>query len=166
MKTAAAKSNKTGKPPGRPKGSDRYLPEMDELVVKLGREGASKTQMATACGVVRSTLDAWAEAHPSLKAALQLALEHAQAFWEAMGQRGCMMGKDFNAATYNFQMRNRFRHDYTEKQTIEHQGDSFREFLTEARAGKLLRAPNPYAGKTDAELIGQPTRPITEKDNA
>jgi hypothetical protein len=58
MKTAAAKSKKTGKPVGRPKGSDRYLPEMGELVMKLGRDGASKTEMAAACDVARSTLDA------------------------------------------------------------------------------------------------------------
>jgi hypothetical protein len=154
MNTKAAKSKKTGKPPGRPKGSDKYDPAMDELVMKLGRDGASKTEMAAACDVARSTLDAWADTHPSFKEAMALALTYAQAWWEARGRRGIGEGKEFNAVAYTMIMRNRFRDDYTEKQTIKHEGDSFREFLAFAhsRAGKYVGPKNPHAeGGDDAQ---------------
>jgi len=63
MKTKAAKSKKTGRPPGRPVGSDTYQPQFDALVIEMGKGGSSKTEMAVACGITRQTLDAWAAAH-------------------------------------------------------------------------------------------------------
>ena len=45
-------------------------------------------------------------------------------------------------------MKNRFRADYTEKQTVEHKGSGFREFLDLARKagaeGLPIAPPNPH----------------------
>jgi len=157
MKTTAAKRQKTGKPRGRPKGSDKYLPSMDALVIQKGREGASKTQIACSLGVARSTLEAWCNAHPTFSEAMALALTFSQAWWEDLGQKGINMGKGFNAVAFMFQVKNRFPHDYRDKQTIEHSSDAFRDFLESARAAGSgvapdIGPPNPHKDETDAWL--------------
>ena len=153
---ATKRTKRTGKPPGRPKGSDKYLPSMDVLVIERGREGASKTQIACSLGVARSTLDAWCNAHPTFSEAMSLALTFSQAWWEDLGQKGINRGKDFNAVAFMFQVKNRFPHDYRDKQTTEHGSDAFREFLAAARkagaTGAPVGPPNPHKDETDAWL--------------
>ena len=41
------------------KSRSKYLPEMCETVVELGKRGRSKTQCASQLGIARSTLDRW-----------------------------------------------------------------------------------------------------------
>jgi hypothetical protein len=108
-------------------------------------------------------------AHPTFKDAMQFALDHAQAWWEARGRRGIGEGKEFNAVAYTMIMRNRFRADYAEKQTIKHEGDSFREFLAFAhsKAGAKIGPANPHAALyalDDAALLASSKAPTPHED--
>ena len=89
-----------------------YKPEYCELVVSLGKEGAGKAEMASACGVVRQTLDNWMKAHPQFLDAITRAREESLAWWEKMGRTGITMGKQFNANAYALQVFNRFPDDW------------------------------------------------------
>ena len=89
-----------------------YKPEYCELVVSLGKEGAGKAEMASACGVVRQTLDNWMKAHPQFLDAVTRAREESLAWWEKMGRTGITMGKQFNANAYALQVFNRFPDDW------------------------------------------------------
>jgi hypothetical protein len=109
---------------GRP---TKYKPDFCEEVIALGSEGKSRTQIARSLGVVRQTLIDWEKAHPEFSDAMSIAEEYAMAWWEDQGQAGIHLGKQFNGFVYSFQMKNRFRKEYTEKVNLEHEaGDSFK----------------------------------------
>lgn len=101
---------------GRPSS---YKPEYCNRVIALGSRGKSKAQIAAALGVVRVTLDNWANSNPEFLNALNIARELALAWWEDQGQSGLTADK-FNATAFIFQMKNRFRADYNDR--TEHTG--------------------------------------------
>ncbi|HXF89583.1 MAG TPA: helix-turn-helix domain-containing protein [Xanthobacteraceae bacterium] len=99
---------------GRP---SKYDPSFCDLVLELGAAGKSKTQIAAALGVVRATLDNWADQHPEFLAALKAAKELELAWWETAGQIN-MSRQGFNATAFIFQMKNRFPSDYKDRQEV------------------------------------------------
>lgn len=102
---------------GRP--SD-YDPAFCERVIDLGKEGASKAEMAAELGVVRQTLDNWCDAHPEFLDAVKEALGYSQAWWEKQGRLATFGGADgFNATSYIFNMKNRFPSDWRDKQEVD-----------------------------------------------
>lgn len=85
--------------------------------------------MARTLGVVRQTLIDWEEQYPEFSDAMSIAEEYAQAWWEDRGQEGILLGKQFNGFVYSFQMKNRFRKEYTDRVDVnaKHEaGDSFK----------------------------------------
>lgn len=103
---------------GRP---SKYDPALCEKVRDLGSKGKSKAQIAAALGISRQTLDTWAALHPDFLDAVKDAHDAALAWWEDQGQDGLSADK-FNATAFIFQMKNRFRSDYRDKQDHEHSG--------------------------------------------
>ena len=103
-------------PGGRPTA---YKPEFCTLVVELGKEGAGKAEMASACGVVRQTLDNWIKAHPEFLDAITRARAESLAWWEKQGRLGIFMGKAFNANAYALQVFNRFPDDWKRNPEID-----------------------------------------------
>jgi hypothetical protein len=89
-----------------------YRPEMCKRVRALASEGKSKAQIAVALGISRTSWHSYQEAHAEFLDAVKDAEWLAQAWWEDKGQTGIVMGKDFNAASWIFQMKNRFKGDY------------------------------------------------------
>lgn len=105
-------------PAGRPTS---YDPAYCERVIALGREGKSKTYIATQLGVTRQTIDNWMEVHGEFFNSMALALELAQAWWEDAGQDGLHADK-FNGSVWSRSMAARFPDDWREKQEIKHSG--------------------------------------------
>ncbi|MFC0282414.1 hypothetical protein ACFFJB_14740 [Camelimonas abortus] len=102
----------------KPKGGrpTEYRPEYCERVIQLGREGASKAEMAHALGVSRNTLDNWAEANPEFLSAVKEAVSLAQGWWESEGRKATFgLVPGFNATAFIFNMKNRFPDDWREK---------------------------------------------------
>lgn len=97
-------------PGGRP---TLYDPVYCDRVVEWGREGHSKVAIAVKLGVVRNTLDIWAEAHPEFLSALTRAREESQAWWEEQGRLG-LATQGFNASLWGKNVSCRFRDDWTE----------------------------------------------------
>lgn len=98
-----------------------YRPAMCQQVVLLGVEGKSRAQIARTLGVDRGTLKEWEKTHADFSRAMSIAAEFAQAWWEDKGQLG-VDDKSFNGHVFSFQMKNRFRHDYSDKFEIKHDG--------------------------------------------
>jgi hypothetical protein len=110
-------------PLGRP---SKYDPSFCEKIVALGKLGKSKAQIASELGVVRQTLDNWAAEHPEVIAALREAQEYSLAWWENMAQAVMIEPvPGWNATSFIFQMKNRFRNDYRDKieTNTTHQGE-------------------------------------------
>lgn len=79
--------------------------------------------MADACDVDRHTLKAWMEQHEDFSTSVKRGLEKAQAWWEEKGRQATFGGIDgFNATSYIFQMKNRFKEDWRDKIEQEHSG--------------------------------------------
>ena len=108
------------KPVGRP---TKYDPAFCDQVVAMGNEGKSKAEMAAELGVAYSNFDTWQKVYPEFQEAVKEAIRASQAWWEKQG-RLATFGKikGFNATSYIFQMKNRFRADWRDSQAHELSG--------------------------------------------
>lgn len=107
-------------PAGRP---SKYDPAMCDVVIAAGADGKTLAGMAEALDIDRETLNAWREAHPAFSRAVKRGLEKAQAWWEEKGRVATFGGVDgFNATSYIFQMKNRFRDEWNDTVKQEHTG--------------------------------------------
>ena len=108
-------------PKGRP---TKYEPAMCEVVIACGKEGMGKAEMAAELGVAYSTFDLWTQQHPQFSEAVKDAQRFAQAWWEKQGRLATFGGVDgFNATSYIFQMKNRFRDEWNDTVKQETKGD-------------------------------------------
>ena len=105
---------------GRPTS---YRAEYCDTVRLSGAEGKTLAEMARDIGVDRSTLADWCKIHPEFSRAVRAGLDTAQAWWEEQGRIATFGGVDgFNATSYIFQMKNRFRQDWADVSRHEHTG--------------------------------------------
>lgn len=104
-------------PAGRP---TKYKPEFCDIVIECGREGMGKAEMAAELGIAYSNFDIWQHEHPEFQDAVKEAVRQSQAWWEKKG-RIATFGEvpGFNATSYIFQMKNRFKEDWREKQDVD-----------------------------------------------
>lgn len=124
-------------PAGRP---STYKEEYCDTVIECGRDGMGKAEMASQLGISRVTLNDWCEKHPAFAYAVKRGLDEAQAWWEMKGRVATFGGIDgFNATSYIFQMKNRFRDDWNDTIKQEHTGKDGGPIETEDKgASKLL----------------------------
>ena len=107
-------------PAGRP---TKYDPAFCERIIELAKEGASKAEMALDLDIAYSTFDVWQNDIPEFSDAVKRAERLAQGWWEKQGRKATFGAFDgFNATSFIFNMKNRFREDWREKQEIEHAG--------------------------------------------
>jgi len=111
------KPDKAKRKRGRP---SKYDPAFCDLVLELGEQGKSRMQMAARLGVTYDTFLEWQKRHPDFLEAVKFSQVLAQEWWEDAGQRGLTMGKAFNGVAFVFQMKNRFRTDYSDKIEVKH----------------------------------------------
>lgn len=102
-------------PAGRP---SKYDPSFCDVVVELGRGGASKAEMCLELDIHHTTLEAWQQKHPEFSEAIKRALWYSQGWWEREGRLNTFGGEKFNATSYIFQMKNRFADDWRDKQEV------------------------------------------------
>lgn len=100
---------------GRP---SLYKPEYCDVVINLGKDGASMAAMAAEIGVDRGTLRDWTKTHEEFSIAIARARDLAQVWWEEEGKKGMWAGKAFNAQTWSRSMAARFPDDYTERANV------------------------------------------------
>jgi len=110
MDTPKMKKQKVGRP-------SSYRPEFCALVLKLGEEGKSFTQMAVATNHDKASLLRWKEEHEEFRTALTLALQKSQQWWEEKAQAG-LGDRNFNAALWMKVVASRFREDYADRKEI------------------------------------------------
>lgn len=115
-------------PAGRP---SKYDPAFCDKVIELGAEGKTLAGMADALDIDRSTLTDWCEKHDEFSRAVKRGLDKAQAWWEEQGRVATFGGiEGFNATSYIFQMKNRFKDDWREKTEQHNTGSTTVTVLT------------------------------------
>lgn len=92
-------------PGGRPTD---YRPEYCELLIKHLEQGLSIESFGAIVNVSKETIYTWFEKHPKFLDAKKKGLVKSRLWWEKCGHKGMWSGKQFNAAVYIFNMRNRF----------------------------------------------------------
>lgn len=96
-----------------------YKDEFCDVVVAAGAEGKTLAEMAAEIGVDRATVRDWVENKPEFSRAVKRGLDKAQAWWESEGRKATFGGSPgFNATSYIFQMKNRFRDDWSDTQRV------------------------------------------------
>lgn len=141
-------------PAGRP---TTYDPAYCDKVIELGGMGASKHEMALEIGCAYSTFQLWQTEHPEFSAAVKMAADGAQGWWERNGRlRTFAAGPDFNATSFIFNMKNRFPDDWRDKQE--------RELSGEVKVGHIERTivdpKNPANPDSAGVPAAAPAKPV------
>jgi transposase len=105
-------------PAGRP---SKYNPAMCETAIESGKIGKTLVGMADDLDIDRGTLNEWMKIHPEFSLAVKEGLRRSQAWWEEQGRVATFGGIDgFNATSYIFQMKNRFRAEWNDTIKSDH----------------------------------------------
>lgn len=109
---------------GRP---TKYRQEMCQRIMELGSEGASLTEMRVDIGIHHKTWNDWINPESPIykqdfSAAVKEAMAASQAWWERKGRLATFDSKDFSATSYIFQMKNRFKEDWSDRTINEQTG--------------------------------------------
>ncbi len=103
-------------PAGRP---TKYDPSFCDRVIELAKVGASKAEMALELDIHYSTFDDWQNNNPEFSDAVKKAERLAQGWWERQGRIATFGGVEgYNSTSYIFNMKNRFKQDWQEKQLV------------------------------------------------
>jgi len=105
---------------GRP---TKYKPEFCQIVIDVMSKGGSKTEVCAALSIHYQTFLDWqTEGNPMYNPYFSDAVKGgetlSQAWWEGAGRKGIMGEMEFNATLYQFNMKNRFKEDWRDKQEI------------------------------------------------
>lgn len=119
------------KPVGRP---SKYKLEYCEMLIEHMSKGLSFESFAGLVSVSRESLYEWQKVHPEFSDTVKEAKEKCRLFWEQQGIEGLYStteydekgkpssSKSINASVWIFNMKNRFRDQWHDKQQIEHSG--------------------------------------------
>jgi hypothetical protein len=96
----------------------KYKPEYCELVIDTMAAGKSLAAAAAQIRVARSTFYEWAKEYPDMAEAVAIGKDLSLAYWEQLAHDTATGESNGNASVLNFQMKNRFRNDYTDSQDL------------------------------------------------
>lgn len=113
--------------PGQP---TKYDPDYCERLILFMKRGFSFEAFAGEIGVCTDTIYEWAKVHPEFSEAKKKAYAQSRRWWEEQGINGLydqyILADDgskanvkFNTVNFIFQMKNRFRKEWTESKTVE-----------------------------------------------
>ena len=107
-------------PGGRP---TKYKPEFCERVIELGKQGASKVEIAAELGVHYHAFLNWQDKYPEFAQSVSEASRLCQAWWERKGREATFGGcEGFNATAFIFNMKNRFPDSWRDRKEQEISG--------------------------------------------
>lgn len=106
-----------------------FKPEMCDIMIEMGKSGASQKMMFAEIGINKDVAKRWVKDHPDFCDALEMAKTHSQAFWEReiLANVG---NKAFNSRLAEIALRGQFQEDYreTREQKVEGKVDVVIDF--------------------------------------
>jgi hypothetical protein len=91
----------------------KFEPQMCDVIIAMGKEGASQKMMWSQVGISKNTAEAWKKKYPEFAEALDIALVHAQSYWETQLLAN-VENKNFNSRLVEIALRGQFQQDYRE----------------------------------------------------
>src|SRR6266850_4501760 len=102
--------NSSDKPPGYIFGRPtEYRSEYCQEIVDFMSDGAALCEFAKHIDVNMDTIYQWAKVHPDFSEAKKKAMTFCEAWWSAAGRQGMRTSGPFNASTWIFNMKARFK---------------------------------------------------------
>jgi len=95
------------------KPESKFKPEMCERMIEMGKQGASQKMIWSDLGVSKASAETLKKNHPEFAEALDMALVHAQAFWERELLAN-VENKGYNSRLAEIALRGQFQSDYRE----------------------------------------------------
>ena len=93
------------------KSKYEFKPEMCDQLIELGKTGASQKMMFATIGISSGAAQTFKKNHPEFAEALDMAITHAQAFWETQLLAN-VENKAFNSRVAEIALRGQFPSDY------------------------------------------------------
>lgn len=90
-----------------------FKPEMCNQLIELGKTGASQKMMFASIGISSAAAQTFKKNHPDFADALDMAITHAQAFWETQLLAN-VENKSFNSRVAEIALRGQFGDTYRE----------------------------------------------------
>ena len=91
----------------------KFENKMCDVIIAMGKEGASQKMMWSKIGISKQTAESWRKKHVSFAEALDLALVHAQSYWETQLLAN-VENKNYNSRLVEIALRGQFQQDYRE----------------------------------------------------
>lgn len=91
----------------------KFEPAMCDTIIAMGEEGASQKMMWSKLGISKTTAETWKKKYPEFAEALEIALVHAQSYWETQLLAN-VENKNFNSRLVEIALRGQFQSDYRE----------------------------------------------------
>ena len=91
----------------------KFEPAMCDQMIAMGKEGASQKMMWSQLGISKNTAESWRKKYPEFNEALEIALVHAQSYWETQLLAN-VENKNFNSRLVEIALRGQFQQDYRE----------------------------------------------------
>ncbi len=91
----------------------KFEPSMCDQMIAMGQEGASQKMMWSKLGISKTTAETWKKKYPEFAEALEIALVHAQSYWETQLLAN-VENKNFNSRLVEIALRGQFQTDYRE----------------------------------------------------
>lgn len=99
------------------KQKKEFTKEMAQIVLELGKQGASQKAMYAAIGISKDTAAKWKDENPEFKEVMSMATTHGQAFWENM-MLANIDNRAFNSRVAEIALRGQYPDDYKDRQEI------------------------------------------------
>ena len=95
------------------KPESKFKPEMCDRMIEMGKQGASQKMIWSDLGISKGSAETLKKNSPEFAEALDMALVHAQAFWERELLAN-VENKGYNSRLAEIALRGQFQSDYRE----------------------------------------------------
>lgn len=94
-----------------------FKPEMCDRMIELGKLGSSQKMMFAELGITKDVVKTWQKKYPEFADSLDMALIHAQAYWERE-MLANVSNRTYNSRLAEIALRGQFPQDYKETREI------------------------------------------------
>jgi hypothetical protein len=95
----------------------KFIQEMADTILDLGKQGASQKSMYSAIGISKATAAKWKQDDPFFAETMDLATTYGQAFWENMLLAN-IDNKGFNSRIAEIALRGQYPDDYKDRMDV------------------------------------------------
>jgi len=100
-----------------PANKKTFTKEMAEIILDLGKQGASQKAMYAAVGISKATAAKWKQDDPVFAETMDLATTYGQAYWENM-MLANIYNRGFNSRVAEIALRGQYPEDYKDNREV------------------------------------------------